>query len=92
MILAVCSAWEPLPTSRSIRAWACQDRQRRLTHFLVIVLTGMDKEVLDLLGIFIHGLDDRGHFHKIRPGADDIQNFHRDSLARLKEYDFTCLQ
>ena len=45
-------------------------------HLLVVVLAGVDEEVLDFVRVSVHGLDDRGHFHEVGAGADDVEDFH----------------
>ncbi len=79
MIFPVCSAWVPDPTAKvNIRLRHAEVVEEGLAHLLIVVLTGMDQQMLDLIRIFIHGLDNRGHFHKIGTGAHNVDNFHSD--------------
>lgn len=47
-----------------------------LAHSLVVVLAGMDENMIECLGVSIHYLDDRRHFHEIRAGAYHVDHFH----------------
>jgi hypothetical protein len=40
------------------------------------MLPGMHQKVADFIGISVHGLDDRGHFHEVGPGTDHVDDFH----------------
>ena len=57
-------------------------------HLLVVVLAGVDEEVLDLLGVFVHGLDDRGHFHEVGAGTDDVDDFQNNLFLSADYADF----
>ena len=66
-----------------IRLGHAEIDEKGLAHFFVVMLPGMHQQMLDLVGILVHGLDDRGHFHEVRPGTDHVDDFHRILLAGI---------
>ena len=58
--------------------WHAEIDKERLAHSLVIVLTGMNEDMIEFLGIPIHCLNNRRHFHKIGAGAYHIDYFHNN--------------
>ena len=69
--------------------------EKGLTHLFVVMLPGMHQQMLDFVGISVHGFDDRRHFHEIGPGADDIDDFQRVLLEDIFNpcfYESCCLR
>ena len=49
--------------------------KERLAHSFVVVLPGMDKQMLEFLRVLVHRLNDRRHFHEIRARTHNVYDF-----------------
>lgn len=58
-----------------IRPGHAQVDEEGAAHLLVVVLAGVDQEMVNPFGIPVHGLDDRGHFHEVRASTNDVKYF-----------------
>ena len=73
MIAAVWAACEPEPTSRLMSGSGRPSLpEEDLGHLLVVVLTGVDEQLLD--AELVEGGDDRGSLWKVRACARDMND------------------
>ena len=80
---AVCSAWEPEPTSSITSGSGAGARRRDVVEQHVVVLARVDEVLVDEAALRERGVDGR-HLHVVRPRAHDVYDdlAHRPSLWR----------
>lgn len=59
--------------------------KERIAHAFVVMLAGVNENVLNPSGIPVHRLDNWRHFHEIRTRTDYIENFHGGYLALTRK-------
>src|SRR5688572_8528635 len=65
-----------------VRAGKAKFSEEHRVHALVIMLSRVNQELCETLGIFGERRDERRHLHEIRPRPDDIYDLHvRCSVA-----------